>query len=543
MPARALCLLLLAVSALPLAAREVSLVILHTTDLHSSVLPAVPANDPRSAAPAPANASAGPLGGFARVATAIRAVRAKERNVLWLDNGDTLEGNALGFLTRGAAIVRALNLLGCSSWTLGNHEFDWGLDALAPRMEEFKGDLLAANLRYEAPPGAASAIARAFARVRPFVVREFEGVKVGVLGLTTPGIPSWSRPRLIPGLVVEDSLVALRRVVPQAKAAGCDVLVLTVHQGLRPQGDDHANQVAAIARGFPEIDAIIGGHSHQPFEEQRTGGVLYTQANYWGSHLGRIDLAWDPDARRVASLKARLIPMDASVPMDAEVLGALRGDLDRAGALLAGKVGEAAAPIDAAGGPKSPTPLHALLCAAIAEAVESRGGKVDAVLHGLLSDGKEGLPAGPVRMGDVWRIVPYENTVGVVELTRDQLLSVLEENASAYESPRFRGLWGLAMKVAPSRPRGERVVFLGDREGRTLPPDARVRLAANSYDLASGGQRWPRLRELADAPSSALVEYDFQTRDALVEYLRRHSPLEPPAPAGWSVERAKPRGR
>ncbi|NUN93166.1 MAG: bifunctional metallophosphatase/5'-nucleotidase [Verrucomicrobiae bacterium] len=530
-------------TALALSAREVPLVILHTTDLHSAVLPAVPADDARLSGIQEATPDDGPLGGFARCATAIRAIRAKERNVLWLDNGDTIEGNALGFLTRGAAILRALNLLGCSIWTLGNHEFDWGLAALAPRLEDFKGDLLAANLRYDAPPGASPEIARAFARVKPFVIREMEGVKIGVLGLTTPGIPSWSRPRLIPGLVVEDSLVALRRAVPLAKAAGCDILLLSAHQGLRPRGDDHANQVAAIARNFPELDAIIGGHSHQPFEEQKVSGVLYTQANFWGSHLGRIDLTWDPDARRVTSRTARLLPMDATVPMNPEVLEALRPDLDRTAAALAERVGEATAPIEALGGPKASTPLHDLFCAAIAEAVEARGGKVDAVLHGLLAGHKTGLPAGTLRMADVWSVVPYENTVGVFEVSRDQLLEILEENASAYTSPRFRGLWGLTMKIKPSAPSGKRVVFLGDREGRTLPPAARLRLAANSYDLASGGRRWPRLRELAEAPSAKLVEYDFQTREALAEYLRKHSPIRPKKPAWWSIERAKPQRR
>jgi 2',3'-cyclic-nucleotide 2'-phosphodiesterase (5'-nucleotidase family) len=146
-------------------------------------------------------------------------------------------------------------------------------------------------------------------------------------------------------------------------------------------------------------------------------------------------------------------------------------------------------------------------------------------------------------MADVWSIVPYENTVGVAEFTRDQLIEILEENAAAYDSPRFRGLWGLTMKIMRSAPPGKRIVFLGDREGRTLPPDARVRLAANSYDLASGGQRWPKLRELADSPEAKLVEYDFQTREALAEYLRKHSPLQPTQPTWWSIERAKPKGR
>lgn len=534
---------LLLATVLHLSAREVPLVVLHTTDLHSAILPAVPAEDARWDELRNGQPAAGPLGGFARCATAIRAIRAKERNVLWLDNGDTIEGNALGFLTRGAAILRAFNLLGCSIWTLGNHEFDWGLAALAPRMEEFAGDLLAANLRYEAPPDAPPEIARAFARVKPFVVREMEGVKVGVLGLATPGIPSWSRPRLIPGLVVEDSLVALRRAIPLAKAAGCDILLLSAHQGLRPRGDDHANQIRAIARDFPELDAIVGGHSHQLFEEQKISGVLYTQAGYWGSHLGRIDLTWDPDARRVTSRAARLLPMDATVPMDPEVLDALRSDLDRTAATLAERVGEATAPIAALGGPKAPTPLHDLLCAAIAEAVAARGGRVDAVLHGLLADQKTGLPAGTLRMADVWSVVPYENAIGAFEVARDQLLEILEENAAAYASPRFRGLWGLTMKIKPSAPVGKRVVFLGDRAGRTLPPDARLRLAANSYDLASGGRRWPRLRELAEAPSAKLVEYDFSTREALADYLRHHSPIQPEQPAWWSIERAKPRRR
>lgn len=172
-------------------AREVALTILHTTDLHGNILPTE-------------NYDGQPnLGGLARCATVIRQVRAAQPNTLLVDAGDTLQGTAVSYLSGGQVLVRLLNLLRYDAWVWGNHEFDWGLAKLTANAELATVPILNANVQ---PAGNASA--RLLACVKPYRIVTMDGVKIGLIGLNTPGIPSWSRPRLINGLKFVDSVEA-----------------------------------------------------------------------------------------------------------------------------------------------------------------------------------------------------------------------------------------------------------------------------------------------------------------------------------------------
>lgn len=508
------------------SASEVHLTLLHTTDLHAHILPSTDYEGKTD------------VGGAARCAWMIEKIRKEEKNVLLVDAGDLDQGSALGYLTEGRVMIQTINYLKYTSWTLGNHEFDWGIEKLAPLLLASEVPILAANLHHKPSSATAPSTRKAFEKVQPFIIKEVEGVRIGIVGLATPGIPNWTRPRLIPGITLESSVKALKRVIPKMKAAGCKILILVTHQGIREQGDDHANQILGIAQSFPELDVIVGGHSHRLHEEQMIHGVLYTQAKYWGTYLGRVDLVYDSDNKKLLSRHAHAIPMDVAVPKDEELLALVRPDLERTKKYLATRVGETSEPLHSLTGPRKETPVFNLLCAAIAEGITSRGGKVDAVVHGLLND-RTYIKAGPIWMSDVFDIVPYENTIGVATLTRDQLVEILEENATSYRTGRFRGIWGLQMKLSPSAPYGQRVLFLGDAEGKPLTSETRLRVAFNSYELASGGTRWKRLREIADGPTAELKEYDFQTRDAVEQYIRRNSPLKMELHGWWSTERKK----
>jgi 2',3'-cyclic-nucleotide 2'-phosphodiesterase/3'-nucleotidase len=464
----------------PLWAREVPLTILHTTDLHGNLLPVTDYDGHTN------------VGGLARCATVIREVRAQERNVLLVDAGDTIQGSAVSWLSGGQVMVRALNHLRYDAWVLGNHEFDWGLGKLTNCLAQARMPVLAANLT-------------GLTNVLPYVMREVDGVKVAVIGLTTPGIPNWSRPRLLGGLTFADSVTTLRALIPALRKAGAQVLVLVVHQGFKEGGDDHANQVIALARNFPELDAVIGAHSHRDRPELKLDGMLYTQAAYHGIVLGRVDLVFDTDQRRVTRRSARTMPMDGTVALDAEVLTLARTELAQTEKHLATVLGEATGEFHAKGAPHKATPVHELVCAAIAEAVRTRGGKVDAVLHGVLNP-RATIQPGPVTMADVWQLVPYENTVGVVELTPEQWREILDENDGAAAKPEFRLVWPRVRVSAPS---------------------GREAVAFNSYDLASGGLRWPKLRAIVNRPDTRLTEYDWTTREAVAEYIRRQGKIAP----------------
>ena len=122
------------------------------------------------------------------------------------------------------------------------------------------------------------------------------------------------------GLEFKDSVETLRRVIPQTRSAGAQVLVLVCHQGYREAGDDHANQINAIARNFPELDVIIGAHTHRNFPEFKVSNVLYSQADYYGIYLGRVDLVFDTETGRVVKRQSNTLLMDEQIPLDGEIL-------------------------------------------------------------------------------------------------------------------------------------------------------------------------------------------------------------------------------
>jgi 5'-nucleotidase / UDP-sugar diphosphatase len=505
------------------SAREVPITILHTCDLHGHILPTESYEGQTN------------VGGIARCATMIHQIRAAEKNVLLVDAGDALQGTAVSFLSDGQVMVKCLNQLHYDSWTWGNHEFDWGLTKLAACAERAEMPIVVANVHLAKDSGnpASRKIVSLF---HPYIVREVDGVKVGIIGLETPGVPDWCRPRLIDGLEFTNSVDTLRRIIPEVRAAGAQVLVLVCHQGYREAGDDHASQINAIARSFPELDVIIGAHTHRNFPEFKVSDVLYCQAGYYGIYLGRVDLVFDTDKGRVTRRQSNTLLMDEHVPLDNEILKLASVELDRADKLSRTTIGNATDDFWIRALPRKETPVHDLIFEAIADALRERGVKVDAVVHGII-DRLAGLKAGPVTIGDVWKVVPYENTIGVVQLTPAELREVLDENADTYNNSAFRGIWGLKWTFDPEARKGERTISLLHADGSPLDEKHKLAVAFNSYDLAGGGKRWNRLRELADRPESQLVEYDFQTREAVIDYIRKRGVITPTVGNWWGVKR------
>jgi 2',3'-cyclic-nucleotide 2'-phosphodiesterase/3'-nucleotidase len=481
-------------------AREVPLRILHTTDLHGRILPTrdYDGNDG--------------VGGLLRGATEIRALRAAATHVLLLDVGDLYQGSLEGWISRGQVMTRALAALNYDAWTIGNHEFDWGLEVLQKAVAGSTVPVLGANiLPRDTGPGP-------LPQVKPFRMFEFDGVRVAVVGLTTPGIPSWSLPDQYEGLRFEDSVACLRRILPAVQAERPDVLVLAVHQGYRDFGDDHANQVGAIAAAFPEFHVILGAHTHQLVEGRPLRDAWYAQAGYYGIRIGVVDLVYDTVARKVSRRASRLVPVTAATPEDPALASMFAKEIAAARAAAAGRVGAAEDRIDAKADAYGRSPVQQLLCRAVAEA---SGAEI--VLHGALAD--EALEPGEVTLADVWRIVPYENRIGILHLTTGELAAVLAENAARRGSVNFMGARGLRWVETGKPPEPVKISELRNEAGKPFHARRRIPVAFNSYVIASAGLRFTSVRDLARKPECRLEILDLRTRDTVIEYLKRHGPL------------------
>jgi len=484
------------------SARKVKITLLHTTDLHGHILPTADYDGNKD------------IGGLLRLATLVEQERARNPNTMLVDCGDFIQGSPHTWLTKGKITVSAMDHLGYDAIVLGNHELDWGLPFTRKLVADFDAPILAANA--VVPSGA-----HPLPGLQPYIVREFEGVKVAVIGLTTPGMPLWFRPDTLGNLEFESATAALKRTLPAVRESNPDILVLATHMGYRPfQTERQAkiNQVKDVLRDFPEFDIICGGHTHRVIEQQIVRSTLYTQAGYFGIRLGRVEIEFDTEQGKrgeISSLKPRMLKTDETVPLHATLKAKLQADLDRTAAYLQAEIGATTIDIHPKSDAQGRSPAQRILAGAIAAAADA-----DFVLHGTLNRDFT-LPLGIIREHQLWKFVPYENRIGVALLTPPELREILEENAAYGSSHSLMGLWGGNYEIDEDAPAGSRISNLRFADGGKPHGKKRYRVAFNSHTLASSGGRYPVLRASVDRPIVRLEMLDIQTRDAVRDWFGR----------------------
>jgi 2',3'-cyclic-nucleotide 2'-phosphodiesterase (5'-nucleotidase family) len=209
--------------------------------------------------------------------------------------------------------------------------------------------------------------------------------------------------------------------------------------------------------------------------------------------------------------------MDRSVPLDPAILSRTQPQLKAAAAVLAQPVGELAETLSVKAPPGRPSDVERLIAAAISEALAEHGLTIDGVFHGVFED-KHVFQAGPKTIADLWTILPYENFLVTGEFTPNELETIMDEVMQSRES---RSLVGFQMALE-GRGSARRLTSLRAADGRPLDPAKRYRIAFNTFDASSGGHRFIKLRDLLARPSAHHAFHPVQTREALIDYFRRH---------------------
>lgn len=481
--------------------------VFHTTDLHAHILPTE------------SYEGVGNLGGFARVARQLRRWKTRYPNHLLVDGGDLYQGTPLGHATEGEIMIRCLNHLDYDGWVAGNHEFDWGIDPFRRAVEGSAMPVLAANVRIdgraplpEGDPG------NGFANLRPCMIKEVAGVRVGVVGLITTGMPQWFPPELTRRFDFPDPIEPTRQALQWLRKEGrCDLVVLVCHMGIRRERirDDHANHVVALTREFPEINAVIGAHTHRDIPHETVNGIPYTQASYHGIHLGRLDFFLDPDTRQLLHVEPVTERMHPAIGEDAAVLALVAPELEAVQAELDRIVGTLEQPLGSTKpAPGEPSELEHFTGQYLLDRLAHHGHPVDAVYHGTFLRG-ETIPAGPLTLRDMWHIMPFENYVVLADLLPNQVEALFNENLAGGG---HRSLLGLSVRVRGQGNRA-RVEDIRRPDGSPLDPKERLTIAINSYDSASGGNRLPVLRDLFAGADVNRRLLPYQTRVLLTEYI------------------------
>jgi 2',3'-cyclic-nucleotide 2'-phosphodiesterase (5'-nucleotidase family) len=245
--------------------------------------------------------------------------------------------------------------------------------------------------------------------------------------------------------------------------------------------------------------------------------VLFTQADHFGIHVGRIDLLFDRKSKKLLRREAICELMDNRFDPDQVVLSRAKSQLEQSEAALAEPIGELAETLHARGRRDHPSEIEKLIGAAITETLAERGVVIDAVMHGVFDENAK-LAAGLTKINDVWNIIPYENFVVTATLSLDEIKTVMEE---VYASHEARNLVGIEVNVE-GRGRDRTIASMTFPDGRPLEGGKKYVIAVNSFDARSGGHHFMRLRALIDRPEANYVLHPVQTRDALIDYFRRH---------------------
>jgi 2',3'-cyclic-nucleotide 2'-phosphodiesterase (5'-nucleotidase family) len=482
--------------------------ILHTTDLHGHILPTsdYDGNSDR--------------GGLARCAMQIRRWRRENPNSILIDVGDVYQGTDVSLRNKGALMIDLLNHLEYDAWVVGNHEFDWGMECFEHALQQSNMPILAANMLREGKfAGEFPDAKHPFAKIQPFILKEIAGIKIAIIGITTPGMPFWLWPEFTRGLDFRHPVEPVRRAIASAKSAGADGIVLTGHMGLKSRtgGDDFANTVMALTSEFPEIEVFIAGHTHQDVPSRLTNGVLFTQADHFGIHLGRVDLLFDRNSKKLLRREAICELMDNRFAFDHAIISRAKSQLAESEAALSEPIGELPETLRGRSHPGRPSDMERLIGAAITETLLERNVPVNGVMHGTFDD-KADLVAGPKTVNDIWNIIPYENYIVTAQLSSEEIKIAMEDVFASHEK---RNLLGFELKTE-SRRDDSKIVSMALVNREPLDRNKKYVIAFNSFDARSGGHHFMKLRAFLERPEANCILHPVQTRDALIGYFQRH---------------------
>lgn len=254
-----------------------TLTILHTNDVHSRT----EAVSPQSPDPKAAN-----KGGFLRIASYVEKVRKETPNVLVFDCGDFSQGTPYYNMFKGEVEVKLMNSIGYNAGTIGNHEFDFGLDNMARLFKMADFPIVCAN--YEVK----GTVLEEW--VKPYTIIEKYGLKIGVLGVGTK-LSGMVQASNYEGVVFHDPYEAANKVAAELKKQGCDIIICLSHLGFMASAKDPISDIELV-KNTRNIDLILGGHSHtfidKPVAYKNLDGkdVYITQMGRSGIYVGRIDI-------------------------------------------------------------------------------------------------------------------------------------------------------------------------------------------------------------------------------------------------------------
>ena len=488
------------------------------------------------------------VGGAAYLATHLKRLEAgAPGRYEFVGAGDLIGASPLASgLFHDEPTVDALSQMGLDLTSVGNHEFDEGVDELLrlqtggchpvdgcqfePTFSGAAFQWLAANVRYEDSDRTI---------LPPYEIRKAGGVRVAYIGMTLKGTPDIVTPDGVRGLVFDDEADTVNRLVGKLAKRGIQAFVVLVHQG--------GQQNAPFAKGYTDVngcenptgdifsivnrldtrvDVVLSAHTHQPYV-CRKRGMLVTSAASFGRLITRVDMTLSKRTRDVSTMFARNELVTRDVTPDPKVQAIVQKAVDEAKPIASKVVGSTSSgTITRTQTPAGESPLGDLIADSqlAATAPADKGGAVIAFMNpgGIRADLVPSGGGNQVTYNDLYTVQPFANTLVVKTMTGKQIEALLEQQV--YDPANLRILQvskGFTYTWKASGPAGDHVDPSTIKlDGTTLDPNADYRVTMNSF-LATGGDGFTVFNEGTDQLGG---DVDI---DAAVAYFGANSPVAP----------------
>ncbi|MFD7831867.1 bifunctional metallophosphatase/5'-nucleotidase [Kitasatospora sp. NPDC059803] len=507
--------------------------------------------------------------GLAKISTLANQVREEKGwdRCLLIDSGDIIQGTQLTYYyariepiaTDGDNVpdhpmAVAMNLMGYDAAALGNHEFNYGIPTLKAFEDQLEFPLLGANALHAKNEKPA---------FKPYVIKEVwldedTPLKVGILGLTNPGIAIWDKANVTGKMVFPGIVETAAKYVPRMKAAGADVIVVSAHSGIDepttygdqlPWPEDASGEMAETV---PGIDAVLVGHTHKEVAQRlivnkKTGKtVVLSEPLCWGQRLScfDFDVEFADGAWKVLSVSSRVLNSN-TVPENPEIVDALTEQHKKVVAYVNQQIGTCKTDLSIAEARFRATPIIDLIGRVQADAVKAAlaGGQyanLPVLAQAAPFNRTALIPAGQVKLRDAAGLYIYENTLEARVLTGAQLKDYLEFSAKYYNqlapgapvdkdaltgaetTPDYNydSLYGLSYDIDIAQPKGQRIVNLSF-QGKPIDPAAQFVLAVNNY-RANGGGNFPHV-----AQAKLVWSNSDEIRNTMIAWVKAKGVIDP----------------
>lgn len=438
-------------------------------------------------------------GSLAQIATIIKELKSTNPNTVIVDAGDTIQGNAsyMFFDESIHPMMLAMNEIGYDTWTLGNHEFNYGIPTLEKIISQSKAKVLCGNV-YKKAEGKRLA--------SPYTIVEKGGVKIGVIGMTAPNIVNWDASKIADTVSVTSPIEETKKAVEEIKGK-VDVIVGVMHVGEDGEfkdtpvfGDDSAQK---ITKAIPEISVFVGAHAHKATNSV-VNGTTFVENNSDAASLQKVDIKLTKkDGKYVVENKATDIKSEIKnakdFAPDADLMKKLESYHKKAmtldSVIAEVKGGDLVPPTEIKGITQSQIQDTALVD--LINTVQMYYGKTDISAAAVL-DTKANVVQGPFKKADLDLVYKYDNNLlTIAKLNGAQLKKYMEWSASYYNTykpgdltvsfnPDVRSynydmFSGLKYEIDISKPVGQRIVNLRKMDNTPIKDTDTFKIALNDY--------------------------------------------------------------